>query len=288
MAGRGPAKPDGPAPARGHAWHAQQARRALGVAAEPGLAAIPFPIVHAALGVAGCAAAVALRPGAVGLRDTVLGVSALCVATAVILAVYDRLVYPVELRPPLEEIALPVAALGAFSLVLAGTIDLTTRLVAAAATVAIWGGLPHLGEVRAAGREGWLPRFLRDAASIAVLVPVLLASTSGALPLALRAGVVLVGAGLVTLVGLRADAMPRRYSYPLAAAAAVLVSGVMLADAADGASPGVAAAVTLAVWYGLRGVAGSAVVPPRRVGTALEHVAVVLVALGGLYWLGHR
>ncbi len=286
MAGREPARPDGGGPPRGHAWHAEQARLALGLAAEPKLAAIPYPVVHAALGVAGCAAAVALRPGAAGLRGTVIGVGALCAATALILAVYDRLVYPAELRPRLEEIALPVAALGAFSLVLAGTIDVTTRLVAAAVTISIWGGLPHLGELRAAGREGWALRFLRDAASIAVLVPVLLASTSGALPLLLRAAVVLVGTGLVTVDGLRSEAMPRRHSYALAGVTGALVSGVMLVADAAHAAPGVAAAVTLAVWYGVRGVVGSAVVPPRRVGTALEHLAVVVVALGGLYWLG--
>jgi hypothetical protein len=285
MDGRGPARPEGGRP-RGHAWHAEQARRALGLAAEPKLAAIPYPVVHAALGVAGCAAAVALRPGAVGLRGTVIGIGSLCFATALTLAVYDRLVYPAPLRPPLEEIALPVAALGAFSLVLAGTIDVTTRLVAAAVTISIWGGLPHLGELRAAGREGWALRFLRDAASIAVLVPVLLASTSGSLPLLLRAAVVLVGTGLVTVDGLRSEAMPRRHSYALAAATGALVSGVMVVADAAGAAPGVAAAATLAVWYGLRGAAGSAVVPPRRMGTALEHLAVVVVALGGLYWLG--
>ena len=55
------------APARGHAYHADQARRALGISSEPRLAEVPFPIIHAALGVAACAVAVALRPGAVGL-----------------------------------------------------------------------------------------------------------------------------------------------------------------------------------------------------------------------------
>lgn len=286
MDGREPGRPEGGRPPRGHAWYAEQARRALGLAAEPRLAAIPYPVVHAALGVAGCAAAVALRPGAVGLRATVIGVGTLCIATAAILAIYDRLVYPAVLRPPVEEVALPVAALGAFSLVLAGTIDVTPRLVAAAVTISIWGGLPHLGALRAAGREGWALRFLRDAVSIAVLVPVLLASTSGALPLVVRAAVVLVGAGLVTVDGLRSEAMPRLQSYTLAVATGALVSGVMLVADAAAAAPGVAAGVTLAVWYGVRGVAGSAVIPPRRLGTALEHLAVVLVALGGLYWLG--
>ena len=85
-------------PVRGHAYHAAQARRALGISAEPRLADVPFPIIHAALGVAACAVAVALRPGAVGLSGSVIGVAALCTVTGLVLAAYDRLVYPA--RPP--------------------------------------------------------------------------------------------------------------------------------------------------------------------------------------------
>ena len=62
---------------RGHAYYADQARRALGISSEPRLAEVPFPIIHAALGVAACAVAVALRPGAVGLVGSVAGVTAL-------------------------------------------------------------------------------------------------------------------------------------------------------------------------------------------------------------------
>ncbi|HYA01460.1 MAG TPA: hypothetical protein VEK76_14095 [Candidatus Binatia bacterium] len=290
MAARAPAPPDPGGPisppgggARGHAYHAEQARRALGVSIEPRLAAVPFPVVHAALAVAACAAAVALRPGAVGLRGTVIGVCLLCAATAVILVTYDRLVYPPGVRPQIEAIALPLAALGAFSLVLAGTIDMTTRLVAAAVTVVTFGGLPHLGGLRATGREGWAVRFLRDAAAIAVLVPVLLASTSVQLPLPLRSAVVLVGVGLVTLDGLQSEAMRRRHSMALAAAVGVIVSLVMIGVNQVAASPGAAAAAVLMIWYGARGVAGCAVIPPRRWRAALEHAAVVGAALIGLY-----
>lgn len=271
--------------ARGHAYYAAEARRALGISAEPRLADVPFPIIHAALGVAACAVAVALRPGAVGLVFSVVGVAGLCAVTGAALAGYDRLVYPPEHRPSLESIALPVAALGAFSLVLAGTLDIRTRLVAAAIAVAVCGGLPHLGGLRAAGREGWGARFLRDAAAIAVLVPVLLASASQNLPLGLRVGVALVGVGLVTLDGLQSEETRRRHAFTLATLTSVVVTGAMVAVDWAVVTPGVVAAITLVIWYGTRGVADSAVFPPRRLSSAAEHLVVVAIALFGLYWV---
>ena len=276
------AAPDRP-PARGHAYYASLASRTLGVSVEPRLSGVPYPIVHAALGVAACAVAVAIRPGAVGLRGAVIGVGALCAAAGLLLAAYDRMVYPRALRPPVEEIVLPVAALGAFSLVIAGTLDLTTRLVAAAVTVAIWGGLGHVGELRAAGRMGWLSRFLRDATAITVLVPVLLASTSGALPLSIRGGVALGGVGLVTYDGLRSEEMAGLPAAAMALIAGALVGAAMIGVVGVATQPGPAAAATLVVWYGLRGVLANALVSPRHPRTALEHVLVVAVALVGLY-----
>ncbi|MGD1053492.1 MAG: hypothetical protein ABR950_06650 [Candidatus Dormibacteria bacterium] len=246
---------------------------------------MPFPIVHAALGVTACAVAVALRPGAVGLGGSVVGVTALCFVTGLALAAYDRLVYPAEHRPAVEAIALPVAALGAFSLVLAGTVDIRTRLVAAAITVAVCGGLPHLGGLRATGRESWGGRFLRDAAAIAVLVPVLLASASQNLPLGLRVAVTLVGVGLVTLDGLRSDETRLRHTLALAALTAVVVTGAMVVVDRLVVTPGAAAAVTLVVWYGVRGMVAGAVVAPRRLSSVVEHLVVVAIALFGLYWV---
>lgn len=51
------------------------------------------------------------------------------------------------------------------------------------------------------------------------------------------------------------------------------------------ASPGAAASMILVLWYGLRGVAGSAIVPPRRFRFALEQLAVVGLAFLGVYWV---
>src|ERR1017187_10658083 len=109
---------------RGHAYYADQARRALGISAEPRLAEVPFPIIHAALGVAACAVAVALRPGAVGLIGSVIGIAALCLVTGLALAAYDRFVYPAEHRPAVEAIGLPRGALRPLSLGLLRTDDI--------------------------------------------------------------------------------------------------------------------------------------------------------------------
>ncbi|MGD0833154.1 MAG: hypothetical protein ABSA40_01850 [Candidatus Dormibacteria bacterium] len=265
---------------RGHAYQADQARRALGISGDvPHLAAVPFPIVHAALGVAACAVAVALRPGMVGLEGSVIGVAALCVASGVALVVYDRLVYPPQARPPVEAVALPVAALCAFSLVLAANVQLGPRLLAAAVTVVVIGGLPHLGGLRATGHEGWGTRLLRDAAGVAVLVPVLLAGASDGLPLLVRAAVVLVGVGLVTLDGLQTEALTRRRSVLLAAVVGLAVTAVLVAMDRLALGTGERAAVTLIAWYGVRGVASGTGGWRQHLRNVAEYGVVVAIAL---------
>jgi hypothetical protein len=271
---------------RGHAYHFEQARRALGAPSEiHHLADVPFPIIHAALGVAACGVAVALRPGLVGLRAATIGISILCLTTGLILVLYDRLVYPAGARPTVEGAALPVAGLGAFSLVLAGTVQIGPRLAAAAVTVAVIGGLPHLSGLRATGQEGWGTRFLRDAAGIAVLVPVLLAGATSDLPITVRLGVVAVGVGLVTLDGLLTEAMRRRQSAALALlVGAVVTGGVWLIDRVN-LGTGAKAAVALLLWYGLRGIAGNVLLRPRRLLAVVEYAVVVGIALAALSWV---
>jgi hypothetical protein len=272
---------------RGHAYHADEARRALGISSDIAhLADVPFPIIHAALGVAACAVAVALRPGLVGLEGSVIGVSALCIVSGVVLVAYDRLVYPTQARPPVEAVALPMAALCAFSLVIAANVQLGPRLLAAAVTVTVIGGLPHLGGLRATGHQGWGIRFLRDAAGIAVLVPVLLAGASDGLPLLVRAAVVLIGVGLVTLDGLQTESMTRRRSVAPTAVVALVVALVIVAMDHLAVGTGVRAAVTLVVWYGARGVAGGTGRWPQRLRGVAEYAVVVAIALLVLSLIG--
>jgi hypothetical protein len=39
------------------------------------------------------------------------------------------------------------------------------------------------------------------------------------------------------------------------------------------------------IWYGVRGIVAGAVIPPRRLASVAEHLAVVAIALFGLYWV---
>jgi hypothetical protein len=73
--------------------------------------------------------------------------------------------------------------------------------------------------------------------------------------------------------------------YSLAALTSVVVTGAMIAVDWAVVTPGIVAAVTLVIWYGTRGVADSAVFPPRRLGGVVEHLVVVAIALIGVYWV---
>jgi len=87
-----------------------------------------------------------------------------------------------EVRPAIEGTALPLAALAAFECRMAASGGLPVRLFAAVVASLIIGGVPHLAFLRAAGREGLPSRLGRDAAVVAVLVPVLLAAVAPSLP----------------------------------------------------------------------------------------------------------
>ena len=269
----------------GHAYHAEQARRALGISGDIHiLSDVPLPIVHAALGIAACAVAVAIRPGAVGLRTSVIGIGALALVTGAVLIGYDLVVYPRERRPGLEGTALPVAALVAFALVLAGTLELPQRVVAGAVAVAVIGGMPHLGGLRAAGREGWITRLLRDLAGVAVLVPVLLAGVAAELPLTMRLAILVGGVTVVTFDGLRTEELSGFRALGLSFLVAGAVAAVVQASGAVTAGAGTRAALAMLLWYGLRGIASGLATGRRRFAVIAEYGFVVAVALVALRW----
>lgn len=277
---------------RGPAYLAEQARRVLILPQEiHELGDIPLPLVHTALGIAVCALAVLARPQAVGLRASAILVSLLALATAIVLTVYDRLVYDPEIRPGVEGTALPMAALTAFECVMAASAGLPLRAAAAVAASLVIGGVPHLAYLRAVGREGLMARAARDAAGVAVLLPVMLVGVTPTLQWWSRSLLVLVAAGLVTFDTFRTEAMSPWKAVAaataagcLVAAAAALSGSVSEAVTGDG---GVRAALLLVIWYGVRGVLGGLAVRPRRLGAALEHVAVVAAAVAVLRYL-HR
>ena len=246
------------------------------------LSDVPLPFVHTALGIAVCSVVVAFRPQQVGLRNSVIASGALAVGSALALALYDRFVYQRDLRHALAAMALPIAAIAGFVVVLTASGSLRLRLPAGVLTALVIGGIPHLGGLRAAGREGVATRLLRDGAGILVLAPILLAAYSGAL--ALWSSVALAGCGilLVSFDALLTETMAAR----LAAVGAVLVGGlfaalvVILPAAGRGT---VRAGLLLVLWYGVRGVVGS--FPPagqRRLALAAEYALFVAAAAGGL------
>jgi hypothetical protein len=271
---------------RGHAFLADEARKALGITGEiHSLSEVPFPLVHTAFGAAVCGAAVLLRPEALGLRNSAIADAALALFTALMLAAYDLIVYPRERRPGLEGLALPVAAVGAFATVLAGVTPLTVRAAAGVVAALVIGGVPQLALRRKAAAEGGTTRLLRDMAGIAVLAPVMVAGTSSALTPVWRFALVGALAAFVSFDALRTDGMAADR-----AVVAGLLVGAALAGAAALLAPGagqlgVRAAILLLLWYGLRGVAGAFHGGASRSLVILEYAAFVALALGALRWL---
>lgn len=271
---------------RGPGYLADQARQALGLSPEANvLAEIPMPVVHTAFGLAVCAAAVLLRPEALGLATSALADGALALFTALVLLGYDVLVYPPDARPGLEGAALPVAAVLSFATVLAGVPQLLVRVAGGVLAALVIGGVPHLAGRRAVGREGWVIRLMRDASGIAVLAPVLLAAVSPVLSPAPRIGLAGGVVALVSIDGLRTERVAALRSL---VAALVVALGVAAGVAITGTSAvhaGIRAAALMVVWYGLRGVAGALADPRRHAGLVVEYGVFVVAAAAALAWV---
>ena len=267
---------------RGNAFYAQSARAALGLRPEVhALSDVPLPLIHTALGIAVCAVVSALRPQVLGLRATVISCGALAIATAVTLTLYDRLVYARDLRHAMAATFLPVAAIAAFVVVLGSTGDLSLRIPAGAIAALIIGGIPHLGGLRAAGREGTATRLLRDGAGIAVLAPLLLASFGGGL--ATSSSMALCGCGVLLV---SADALlTEELTGVSAIAAAVLIAAVLagLVAVLPVAGRGtVRAGLLLVLWYGLRGLAAALLSRARTRSMVIEYLGFVVVAAAAI------
>ncbi len=265
---------------RGNAFYADSARAALGVGGEVhSLADVPLPLVHTALGMAVCAVVAALRPQVLGLRTSVIASGALAAATALTLVLYDWLVYGRDLRHAIAATALPVAAIAAFVTVLAGTGDLLLRLPAGLVAALVVGGVPHLGGLRAAGREGTAARLLRDGTGVIVLAPLLLAAYDG--DLSRTASAALAG-GAVLLV--TADALlTEELRGAVAVAGALLIAGLMAGLVL--VLPGVGrdtvrAGLLLVMWYGLRGLLAALFTRRRSQGLIWEYGLFIVVAAG--------
>lgn len=263
---------------RGNAFYAENARTALGVRNEVhSLADVPLPLVHTALGIAVCAVVASLRPQVLGLRGSVISSGALGVATATTLTLYDRLVYGRDLRHGVAATFLPVAAIAAFVVVLGGTGDLALRIPAGLVAALVIGGIPHLGGLRAAGREGTWTRLLRDGAGVAVLAPLLLAAFGGGL--ATWSSALLCGCGvlLVSADALLTEELAGRVAVAGGVLIAVLLAALVPLLPAAGRGT-VRAGLLLVLWYGLRGLAAALLSRSRHRPLLLEYGAFVALA----------
>ncbi len=265
---------------RGNAFYADSARAALGIGGEVhSLADVPLPLVHTALGIAVCAVVAALRPQVLGLRTSVIVCGSLALLTALTLTLYDRVVYGRDLRHAVAATGLPMAAIGAFVAVLAGTGDLLLRLPAGLVASLVVGGIPHLGGLRAAGREGTRARLLRDGAGVVVLAPLLLAAYEGDLPKGAAAALAGGSVLLVSADALLTEELHGRVAVAGALLIAAIMAGLVFALPASGRDT-VRAGLLLVVWYGLRGLVAALLSKRRDRGLVIEYGLFVVVAAG--------
>lgn len=270
-------RPPEPGGGRGHAFYADQARRALGIQLHGPLAELQTPIFHFLIGALVAGVAVVARPQRVGVPLGVALDVVLALLSVAALLAYDRLFCPPEARPGLEGGALPTAALLAEALVLAGTGDARLWVPAVVVAVAVVAAAPHLSALRLAGRDdAWL-RLARDAAGVAVMVPALIAGCSGAFG-PLRGFIVAAGAFLTAIDAVHAERGGRgRRGLVASFAVAVVVAGCLV-PATRGVQVPAAGGILLLLWYGLRGVAAAVCGPRVSRGAVAEYGVFVLAA----------
>ena len=268
-------RPPSPRRAGGHAFYAEQARRALGIDHEGPLAELRAPIFHFVVGALVAGIAVLARPQRVGLALGIgLDVLLMGLASLALLA-FDRLTCPPEARPGLEGGALPTAALLAEAIVLAGTDQKQLWIPAAVVAAVVIAAAPHLSAMRIAGRDGAWLRVGRDAAGVATLGPVLIAGCSSALG-PVRGFMLAAGSFLTVVDALHTERAPRVRGLIVAGVVAVVVAGSVIPAQRGGQA--VAAATLLVLWYGLRGWAVVVATWRRSFGALAEYGSFVAVA----------
>jgi hypothetical protein len=279
---RTPPEPVAPARGRGHAHLAASARQALGIqnTVVQRVADVPAPVFCAFVAAVGSVLAVVVRPQRVprtlGLPLD-LAIVAVCVAAIV---AHARIVESHTETPGRgragRSALLPLAALCALLVALAGSDAVVTTAIAAAGCALVVALSAHLDGLRAAGREGARERVLRDAAGTAVMVPTALVGASDALAEAPRAAVVCLVAAL--LIAAAVDRVSWRTAAVTAGGAGVATAvATFPATRAGGQAAG--AVDLLLIWYGLRGVAAVAAAGLRDRLALLEYAGVTAGAV---------
>jgi hypothetical protein len=276
------AEPPQSPPRTGHAFYAEEARRALGIVREiravtVTIARVPAPLFHGAVGAAVALTAVLVRPQTTGWVLS-LGLDlALVVLTALAIIHYDLVLCPEVSRPGADTFILPVAAVISLAVSLAGSGDARTNALAVLIGTAVIAGAPHLAAMRAAGLETPVGRQLREIAAVLVCVPAVLAGAAPGLSWWVRGIVVLLGTTTTAYDAVRADGVP--WGRTALAALTVGVTTAVTAAVAGGLFGQAATAVSLLLlWYGLRGLLGGASAGRLGRGPLLEYGAFIVLA----------
>jgi hypothetical protein len=276
-----PEPPEPPPPRRtGHAFYAEEARRALGIVREiraVTVARVPAPVFHGAVGAGVAITAVLVRPQVTGWALSIALDAVLAGLTALAIIHYDLVLCPPETRPGPDSFILPVAAVISLAVSLAGSADLRIDALAVLAGTGVIAAAPHLAAMRAAGLETPMVRQLRELAAVLVCVPAVLAGAAPGLSWGVRGAVVLLGTTATAYDAVRADGVPWRRT----ALAALAVGGVTaLTSAAAGGMFGQAATAIslLLLWYGLRGLLGGATAGRLGRGALFEYGAFIVAA----------
>ncbi|TME00621.1 MAG: hypothetical protein E6I76_00095 [Chloroflexi bacterium] len=277
----GPEEGGPPAPRRtGHAFYADEARRALGIVREiraVAVARVPAPLFHGAVGAGVAVTAVLVRPQATGWVLSIALDIILAVLTALAIIHYDLVLCEEETRPGPDSFILPVAAVISLAVSLAGSTDLRVNALAVLIGTGVIVAAPHLAAMRAAGQETPLLRQLREITAVLVCVPAVLAGAAPGLSWWVRGTVVLLGTTAGAYDAVRADGVPWRRT-ALAALAAGLATALTAAAAGGLFGQAAIAMSLLLLWYGLRGLLGGLSAGRLGRGPLLEYGAFIVAA----------
>ncbi|HEX3607243.1 MAG TPA: hypothetical protein VH134_15080 [Candidatus Dormibacteraeota bacterium] len=275
-------EPDEAPPRRtGHAFYAEEARRALGVVREiraVTVARVPAPVFHGVVGAAVALTAVLVRPQNTGWVLSPCLDFALVVLTALAIIHYDLVLCPEEHRPGPDAFILPVAAVISLAVSLAGSTDLRITVLAVLIAAGVIVAAPHLAAMRAAGLGGPAVRHLREAAPLLVCVPSVLAGAAPGLSWWVRGTVVLLGTTATAYdAGRTEDGLAwRRTALAAVALGLVLAATATVAGGLFAQAP--SAVSLLMLWYGLRGLLGGLVAGRLGRGQLLEYGIFIVLA----------
>jgi hypothetical protein len=276
-----PADPGPSAPPRtGHAFYADEARRALGIVREiraVTVERVPAPVFHGAVGAGVAVTAVLVRPQATGWVLSIVLDLFLVVLTALAIIHYDLALCAAETRPGPDSVILPVGAVISLAVSLAGSSDPRINALAALIGTGVIAAGPHLAAIRAAGQETPALRQLREVTAVLVCVPAVLAGAAPGLSWWVRGTVVLLGTTAGAYDAVRADGVPWRRT-ALAALAAGTITALTAAAAGGLFGQAAIAMSLLLLWYGLRGLLGGLSSGRLGRGPLLEYGSFIVAA----------